>query len=235
MIFYPTFGSKILFTGLESQGKSLLLAIYARALVERSRLWEKKHGFVRPLYSNLQFSDDFYNAYRDRIRYWENIQEVVTKVGCDVLWDEISTDFSAMKKEPLGKVVNRWLRQGAKQGLEIYATSQELHDVHLDYRRRIGTCFQVSKVAGSRRRALNMPPSGGIWGLCHVRELKIRPYNELEPEYNDQVGSFFLIKKEDTAIFNTNQVISSLDDVPFEHIVRKCSDPSCNFKKVIHR
>jgi len=47
---------KILYTGLESQGKSLLLADKAVEILKRNRFWHKKYGFVRKVVSNLKFS-----------------------------------------------------------------------------------------------------------------------------------------------------------------------------------
>ncbi len=48
---------KILYTGLESQGKSLALAEISELLIARNRKWEKKFGFRRKIASNLKFSE----------------------------------------------------------------------------------------------------------------------------------------------------------------------------------
>ena len=50
---------KLVYTGLESQGKSLLLAKKVIDLVNRNKRWFNKYGFVRPIYSNLKFSKEF--------------------------------------------------------------------------------------------------------------------------------------------------------------------------------
>jgi len=229
---------KIIYTGLESSGKSLMLAKKIQDLVYRNRKWKKKYGFVRQIYSNLVFSDEFYKLNSEFIVYWYDYRELLGLNGVDIVWDEISSDFSSLKKEPLPRRVNRWLRQGAKQGVHIYSTAQEFHDLHLDVRRRMFKAHYVSKPFGSRRGGQNLPPVKKIWGLCLTRELKIRPYNELQPEYHGVLPGFFFIRKKDCLIFNTSQVIRESGEFPLEHVERFCSDPKCSYYKkpvVSHR
>lgn len=224
---------KEVYVGLESSGKSLLLAKKAKELVNRNEKWRKKYGYQRFIYSNLRFSDSFYNKYASLIRYWTDMNEVVGKIGIDILWDEISTDFSALKREPLPKSVNRWLRQGAKQGVHIYATAQEFHDIHLDFRRRVYRAYHLTKLIGSRRGGNNLPPVNVIWGFCMAQELKIHPYNEIAPEYISPIPELFFISEELCSIFNTHQVIDDSRELPLEHHERVC--PVCKFRRVTHR
>lgn len=224
---------KIIYTGLESSGKTLLLAKKIKKLLYRNKLWKKKYGFTRQIWSNLILSENFYKKNKEYINYWYDYKDLIDKSGIDIIWDEISTDFSALKKEPLPKIVNRWLRQGAKQGIEIYATAQEYHDVHLDMRRRCFKAFKIRKLIGSRRGGDNMPPVKNIWGLCIYRQLKIHPYNELVPEYSDMIPSLLYIGKELCNIFDTRQVIKESLHPPYDHVERKCL--TCGFKRVEHR
>ncbi len=225
---------KVIFTGLESQGKSLLLARLALILGHRNAYYRKRHGFVRPIHSNLRFSAWYENKYKDFIHYWSDVRELLKLKGCDILHDEISSDFSSQRKEPLPRSVNRWLRQGAKQGVEYYATAQEYHDVSLDFRRRVFKAFKVSKIVGSRRGGCNQPPISKIWGLCRVRQLKINPYNELQPEFHFSLPPFdcVFITKALCSVFDTHQFILDSDSLPLEHSERVC--PTCNFKRVYH-
>lgn len=224
---------KKIYTGLESAGKTLLLARDVVNLVNRNKKWFKKYGFKRVVHSNLNFSDWFYDANSDFISYWEDMSEVLNLTGCDIIWDEISSDFSALKKEPLARNINRWLRQGAKQGVHIYATAQEFHDVALDFRRRCSSCYRVNKLIGSSRSGENLPKVKTIWGVCLVRELDIRPYNELEPKYLGLIPDYFLISKELCMLFDTHQVIKGSKEPLLEHIVKECK--TCGYKKIIHR
>jgi len=51
--------SKIIYTGIESSGKSLRMAIEIPKVVKRNAEWYKETGIVRPIYSNLKFTIDF--------------------------------------------------------------------------------------------------------------------------------------------------------------------------------
>jgi len=222
---------KYVITGLESQGKSLVLADIATTLMARNEKWEKKYGFHRPVVSNLRFAPHVEAAYGPYIEYWDQYRTLINRFGIDVIWDEISTDFSAMKREPLPPEVNGWLRQGDKQGVDIYATAQEFHDIHLDFRRRVFQADYVSKVCGSRRGGANTPEPKLIWGVCWKRELCIRPYNELEPQFSDTIGSPFLITKRRCQLFNTHQKILRGEELPYRHVERACEFPDCEFSK----
>jgi hypothetical protein len=226
---------KIIYTGLESAGKSLLLAKVAKRLLKRNKKWRKKYGFLRPIYTNLLFSDDFIKGNEEYIKNWLDVREILELSGCDILWDEISSDFSALKKEPLSRKINRWLRQGAKQGVHIYATAQEFHDLHLDMRRRVSNCYNIKKIIGSSRGGENMPPVNKIWGLCTVTDIEIHPYNELEPKSKSIIPSFLIINKDLCSVFNTHQIIQASEEPLLEHVERKCERADCDFKRIIHR
>lgn len=224
---------KIVYTGLESAGKTLMLAKKSIELVKRNRKWKKEYGYLRKVVSNLKFSERFYKDNKEYIDYWEDMREVVGLTGCDIIWDEISADFSALKREPMSRKINRWLRQGAKQGVHIYATAQEFHDIHLDFRRRVGSCFNVVKILGSPRSGLRLPEVGFIWGFCFAHDIKIHPYNELEPEKNSFLPRVIFITRELCEVFDTHQIIQSSQEPFLEHIVREC--PTCHYKKTVHR
>lgn len=227
---------KVVYTGLESSGKTLLLAKKAKELLARNVRWFKKYGFKRVLYTNIKFSDALIQKYPGYISYFNQYKDLITLAGVDILWDEISSDFSALKKEPLPRSINRWLRQGAKRGVHIYATAQEFHDIHLDFRRRVFSAYTVKKVIGSGRGGDNLPPIKTIWGLCVVRQLQINPYNELQPEYIGLIGgisSVFLIDRSDCLVFDTHQFLAESEEIPLEHTERKCL--KCNKTFVYHR
>ena len=224
---------KIVYTGLESAGKSLLLARDCIRLIKRNRYWKRKYGFTRKLLSNLKFSESFYDKNREYITYWDDMREIIGTTGVDVIWDEISSDFSALKREPMSKKINRWLRQGAKQGVHIYATAQEFHDIHLDFRRRVESCFNVVKFIGSGRSGKNLPPIKFIWGLAFTHQIDIHPYDELDPKRIGILPGAVLITKELCNIFNTHQVIDASAEPFLEHIERVCQ--TCGYKRIIHR
>ncbi len=224
---------KILYTGLEGQGKTLLMAKRVLEILERNEKWEKKHGFIRPVYLNIKLSQEIENKYKKFIFYWADVREIIGKTGCDIFHDEISSHFSALKREPLPLRVNRWLRQGSKQGVEYYATAQEYHDVHLDWRRRCQSAYYITKTIGSDRGGQNKPPIDFIWGICNIKMLKIHPYNEINPEFIfHSFFPFLLFGKALCLIFNTHQVIEQSEELPLEHRERECKD--CGLKVISH-
>jgi hypothetical protein len=227
---------KMGFVGLESSGKSLSLALKALQLLKRNKKWRDKHGFTRKVYSNLKFSKEIEKEYKDFIAYWSDPKEVVYLIGVDIIWDEISAHFSALKQSPLPISINVWLRQGAKQGTDIYFTAQEFHDVHNDFRRRCQIIYEMRKIIGSDRGGKNLPPVKFIWGLCSIRLLIINPYNELNKQYLGLwffiFPAFLLIRKKYCQIFDTHQIIKRGEEQPLEHTERIC--PDCGYVEVYH-
>jgi hypothetical protein len=227
---------KIVYCGLEGEGKSLYLSTLVTEILKTNVKYKKKGYGHRKLYSNMRFSEHIEHTYGDYIVYWEDIREILGLKGVDILWDEISTDLSAQKREPLPRRFNQWFRQGNKQGVYIYATAQEFHDIHLDFRRRVRYAYNIEKSFGSKRPGPNLPPTKRVYGLCWKRRITIRPYNELQPEYSR--GKPFLITKKKTSFFNTNQTIETSKELPYEHIEYTCSKESCKLPahlRVKHR
>jgi len=222
---------KIVYTGLESSGKSLVGAINMHQDLQRNKYWAKKYGIKRYLYTNMKVSEEVKRQFPNQIKYFYDVKEIVNKVGIDIYHDEIASDFSALKNEPLPKDVNVWLRQGAKQGVIYNAFAQEFHDVHLDWRRRCSVAYLVSKVIGSSRGGKNLPPVDTIWGLCSIRKLDINPYNELEPKY---IGfpRFIFINRKVCSFFDTYQFLEYKDRRELEHVVEECKE--CGYKRTKH-
>ena len=223
---------KVVYCGLEGSGKSLILADDCKKLLKRNKRWYKKavtqylnngmQGEVperRQLYSNLKFSDEIEEKYFGYIAYWTQLREVIRRTGVDVIWDEINTDLDANKIQQLPRRVKNWLKQGQKQGVHLYATAQEFHDIHVNMRRRIHEAYYMKKIAGTRRSGKNLPPTRMILGMCLKRRIKF-PYNELEPQFTG--FSLFSIRGKKTRIFNTNQLIEMSEEVPYEHIEIGC-------------
>jgi len=52
---------KVIFSGLESSGKSLKLAMTVVDLVHRNAKWNKITGKSRPIVSNMRFSPHFFD------------------------------------------------------------------------------------------------------------------------------------------------------------------------------
>lgn len=232
--------SKIIFAGLESAGKSLKLAMVAVDLAYRNAKWLKISGKARPICSNLKFSDEFYDHVTKElgvpIYYWTQIDELVKYENADIIIDEVGNYFDSRLWQDLSLDVRKWLTQGAKTGIEIYGSAQDFAQVDKSFRRLVNDLLEIKKVIGSRRPSPTKPPVTRIWGLCMVRSLDPRGYNEDKKKFDSgQVfPEFFLIQERYCKIFDTTQKIGRGGYPRLRHEERFCEDPKCNFHKVIH-
>lgn len=232
---------KVIFSGLEGSGKSLKLAKIVIDIAYRNAKWLKESGIARPIASNLFFSDEFYTYVTKElgipIKYWSNLDELVTLVDCDVIMDEVGNYFDARSWSDLSLDVRRWLTQGSKQGVELYGSAQDFAQVDVSFRRLVNNLVHITKIAGSRRPSNTKPPVKRIWGVCMTRELDPQGYDE-NKKTPITAGAlsmkFFTIRKSDCEIFDTKQKIKKSLPLAMKHIERECEDPNCTYHKVVH-
>jgi len=232
---------KYIVSGLESSGKSLLLASMVADIAQRNYKWLKKSGLVRPIYTNLQFSDDFTSYCQDElgipIKYWSNLDELILLSNCDVIMDEVGNYFDSRMWADLSLDVRRWLTQGAKTGIEIYGSAQDFAQVDKAFRRLVNVLLHVTKVVGSPRPSATKPPVRFIWGLCMKRDLNPRAYDEdnKQPASSFALPTFFLIQRKYCEMFDTTQKILRSKPTALRHEERFCDDPNCpvHFKPVV--
>lgn len=199
---------KVVYTGIESSGKSLLLARKAKELVKRNHKWFLKTGIERPIWSNMTFSLEFYNwslSLNVPIYYWKNLDEIVYITECDVIIDEIIKYFDARNWLNLTLDAKHWLTQGAKSGVHVYGSAQDFSQVEKSFRLLCNEVYVVHKIIGSRRPMKSAPPVKRVWGLCFVRNVNPKSFKG-DSVNMETVGipSIFLIQKEDTVVFDTN-------------------------------
>jgi len=221
--------NKVVFTGIESSGKSLLLAKVGRELVIRNSKWFYVTGIVRPIRSNLRFSPEFEEFARAKnvpIFYWTNLEEVIYETECDVIMDELLKYFDARLWVNLTLDAKHWLTQGAKTGVRVYATSQDFSQVEKQFRLLCNRVFVVKKLIGSPRPMKTAPPVKHIWGLCSIREVIPSTFtgDNVSMESKDFFPDFFFIRQEDTSIFNTNAKV-----VPSELPVKRMRQQRVQF------
>jgi len=231
--------SKIIFAGLESSGKSLQLARQAEKIVLRNAKWREQSGIVRPIYSNMIFSQDFKDGATELgipILEWENLDDLVKISNADVFIDEVGNYFDSRSWTDLSLDVRRWITQGAKAGVEIYGAAQDFAQVDIAFRRLVNELWQVTKLIGSPRPAATKPPVKRIWGVCLMRELDPRAYKEDEKRFasDSLLPKFFFIRRFYCEIFDTLQFIKKTKPATMKHVERFCEDPACGFKKVSH-
>lgn len=206
--FYPLNKAKIIFTGKESSGKTLAMAGAMEHILRRNKKWQKKYGFKRKIVTNMTLSEKFKNQHAGWIEYFDKMEDLVKYRGADIFWDEIHAYFPAERRKPLPIWLNRWISQGAKGGIKIFGTAQEFHSIHVDFRRLISHMYMMSKVIGSPRGGFNLPPVKRIWGLISIKEIKIDPYNELEPERINTFPFLRRIYSEYCEVFDTYQLVN---------------------------
>lgn len=228
---------KVIYSGLESSGKSLRLAKVVADLVERNSRWAKKSGVMRPILSNLQFSDSFIEWSKGKgipVKYWTNLDELIKFDNADVIIDEVGTYFDSRLWSELSLDVRRWLTQGAKTGIEIYGSAQDFAQVDLAFRRLVNHLYHITKLVGSGRPSPTKPPIKRIWGLCSMRELNPREYKEDKKSFDKTAmfPSFFMIERRHCEIFDTTQKILRSAYPALKHIDRNC--PDCGLVKIIH-
>jgi len=231
---------KVIFSGLESSGKSLKLASVVAGIAERNGKWYKKTGIKRPIVSNLFFSQEFYVYCTQQLNvpivYWENLDQLIKYDNADIVIDEVGTYFDARLWADLSLDVRRWLTQGAKSGVEIYGTAQDFAQVDLAFRRLVNHLFHITKLFGSRRPSATKPPVKRIWGLCSIRELNPREYKEDKKSFDSTqlIPSFFWIERRYCEMFDTTQKIMRSRPTPYRHVEKQCELENCIFHRTLH-
>jgi len=234
---------KHIFSGLESSGKSYLLAKLDADIAWRNYKWKLKSGIIRPIYSNLQFSEEFYNLvtkeYEIPIYYWENLDDLIKINNADVFIDEVGNYFDSRMWTELSLDARRWLTQGSKVGIELYGTAQDFAQVDKAFRRLVNDLTHVIKFIGSRRPSATRPPVKFIWGLCFKRELDPLGYDEDKKTFNSTVGGIipipFFLRRQYCELFDTTQIIKKSKPMPYKHVEKICENyPNCLFHKTTH-
>lgn len=231
--------SKVIYSGFESSGKSLKLAMVVTELVYRNGNWLKKSGKARPIVSNMKFTSSFEQWATEMkvpLSYWENLDDLIQLRDADVICDEVGNYFDARKWADLSLDVRRWLTQGAKTGIEFYGAAQDFAQVDLSFRRLCNELYLIRKVVGSRRPSATKPPVKYIWGLCMMSELDPSGYKEDKKKFASAAifPSFFLIERKYCEIFDTGQKIVRSALPKLQHLEYFCERVNCPFHKTAH-
>jgi len=209
--------------GQPGNGKSLYTSRIVRKLVKRNIKWFEKSGVIRPIYSNLKFSEAFEESATITVRkevdgdwqtekvclvrYWLNVDEVSKLRDCDLIWDEIATEMDSRTFSALSDEVKRFLSQYDKRGVEIYANTQDYSLIDLRARLFVTRVATMVKLIGSPRPSPTKPPVKHIWGLILVREVVEWKATDPSKKQYQMIPSFFLIDRDDVSIYDTRQSI----------------------------
>lgn len=203
---------KVVFTGLESSGKSLLLSRTAEKVLNRNIKWHKiltklNKPAPRIMAFNQPMSKDFINKIESNgliYMEWENFYEIEKLRDADIFIDELLKIFAARGQEPLPPHIMDFLTQGAKSGNHIYATSQDFSQVHKQFRLLTNKVTIVKKLFGSPRPMRSRPPVENIYGVCLKFSVKPESFNGDNATMEQQFFPIpFLILKKDTLRYDT--------------------------------
>jgi len=239
--------SKIIYSGLESSGKSLQLAMRAEKVMLRNVRWKEKSGIARPIYTNTPFSQK-YTEYGEKngieVRIWKDLEELITVRDCDVFIDEIGTYFDARFWADLSQDVRRWIQQGAKMGIELYGAAQDFAQIDLAFRRLTSQLFHITKIIGSARPSATKPAVKRIWGLCHMIELEASNYEESKKrsvgtKIINLFSGWFTIQRRYCEMFDTRFFLEKSKPVPYKHVEKFCehfgdAGHNCDYHRIQH-
>lgn len=215
---------KIVWTGKESQGKSLMLSKKADEIMRRNARWVRMGLPPRTMVFNQPMSKDFQHEIKSRgLGYKEvrNKADFLEMEQVDFFCDEIVKYWPARASEPLSFEDMHFLTQGAKSGIQIYGASQDFSQVHKQFRLLVNEVYVVRKLIGSRRPMKTAPPVKYVWGLCYTRQVKPESFKG-DSVTMETIGfpSMFLIDRIDCERFDTEYKIPQ-SDLPIKKLRRQ--------------
>jgi len=228
--------SKVIFSGLESSGKSLQLARIAEKVLFRNASWKKKSGIARPIVFNFPVNQAFKDTAEQlgvplRFLIPMTYDDLVAQRDCDIFIDEIGTYFDSRLWTDLSLDVRRWVAQGAKMGIELYAAAQDFSQVDISFRRLTNELYYISKWFGSPRPAATKPPVKFIWGICAMWEMNPQHYDEKKKEFVFDgflpIPKFFFIRRHDCELFDTKFFIERSPLPVLRHGEQFCEYDHC--------
>lgn len=222
--------SKIVYTGLESSGKSLQLSIQADLVLQRNIKWAKKREKAglervpRTMAFDSPMSPAFIKEIEDAgiiYQQFRNLSDIMYSTQTDIFINEIIKYFPASGSQPLTHEQMDFLTQGAKSGVFIYAASQDFSQAHKQFRLLVNEVYRVTKIIGSRRPIASGPPVNRIWGVCMLRQVSPSSFKG-DSVTMESVGwpSLFFIRKEDTERFDTLYKVP-LTELPDKYVRRQ--------------
>jgi len=171
---------KIVYTGLESSGKSLMMSKIAEKLLHRNIAWHKVvKTCPRTMAFNSPMSKEFIKKITDAgLKYmeWRDFHQIEKLQDADIFIDEILKIFPSRGSDPLLPEQMDFLTQGAKSGIHIIGASQDFSQVHKQFRLLTNKVYTVRKLAGSPRPMKSRPSVDIVWGVCIRRQVEAQSF-----------------------------------------------------------
>lgn len=231
-------GGKTVYNGLESSGKTYLLAKTFEECRIRNELWYKKYGFRRILAPNFSINPDYAEFIKNEspgneLRIWDKIEDVIEWEGCDFFIDEMLLYFDAVLWKDLSLEVKKWITQGAKSGNHVYGACQDFSQVAKSFRLVTNSLYKVTKIVGNKRPGKNLPPlkplfgiGPKVWGIGRIRpqDPKTALDDEQKSFEEESIFSikFFTFQEKYTRLFDTNQKLKASNIIWKDHRIEIC-------------
>jgi len=223
-------GKKV-YVGLESSGKSLLMARELKKNINRNALWFEVTQIKRPIYYNLALSDSILEYAQKKgvvMIFWSDLWDLVDMKECDLYIDELATYFDSRFYMDLPIDVRLWLSQAEKLGVQIVGATQDYFMIDISFRRLVKMIFEVRKIAGNRRPMKTAPPIKFIFGLMFTWSIDPRTaaIAKTQEEMNtiSWLPSPKFYTKRMTNLFNTNSRVALSKPPPLRKITRVCPE-----------
>lgn len=198
---------KIVYSGLESSGKSLQMSRIAGKVLRRNKYWNKITKYPRTMAFNQPMSQAFQKEIAEAgLKYieWRDFNEIEHLTDADIFIDELLKIFPSRGSDPLPPHQMDFLTQGAKSGIHIYATSQDFSQVHKQFRLLTNKVFMVKKWVGSPRPMKSRPPVRMIWGICSRTSVRPDSFTgDTATMEQNFIPIPFLVRKKDINRYDT--------------------------------
>jgi len=219
---------KTIYVGKEGSGKTLLMGRESERLVFRNSHLAKRTGEVRPIISNIKYSDTFLSFAKAKgvpIRSWQHISELEGMSECDLFIDEVGAYFDSRTFADLPLSTRLWLAQAQKLGVHIYGGAQDWAQIDVSFRRLVNKLYEVKKIIGSRRPSRTLPGSKTPWALGLVWQLSpVAESDTGKAKTLSFLPSLIFMSKKDAMRFDTNARVALSAPPPLRKIVRVCPE-----------
>jgi len=216
---------KVIYTGIESSGKSLLLSRQAEKVRQRNKKWFAITGKKRTMAFNTPMSPEFIKLIEDtNINFvsFKNLDEILYLEEADIFIDEVIKFFPASGSNSLSNEQLHFITQGAKSGIHLWGASQDFSQVHKQFRLLVNEVYVITKIIGSARPMKTAPPVKYIWGICTKRKVNPLSFKGDSATMEQLEGglSIFFITREDVNRFDTSYKIP-ISKLPIKKLRRQ--------------
>jgi len=140
---------KIIYTGIESSGKSLLLSKQAEKVRQRNIKWFKVTGLKRTMAFNSPMAPWFIKLIEEsniNFKEFKNLDDILYLEEADIFIDEVIKYFPASGSSSLSNEQLHFITQGAKSGIHLWGASQDFSQVHKQFRLLVNEVYVITKL-----------------------------------------------------------------------------------------